>query len=117
MAHLSTQCAEHPLSCCCEIERPLICAGVGHKPALDFSFQQHDFGPCFVKQAGMQPAQKILRLKNNDDSDLSFDIEYAALLCILAALQRLSHFSWQLCLPYEILQSCLVVCNIHNRHQ
>ena len=25
----------------------------------------------------MQPVQKTLRLKNNDDSDLSFDIEYA----------------------------------------
>ena len=56
----------------------LLCdAGAGHKPALDFSFQQHDFGACFVKQAGMQPVQKTLRLKNNDDSDLSFDIEYA----------------------------------------
>ena len=48
---------------------------MGHKPALEFSFQQHDFGPCFVKQAGMQPVQKTLRLRNNDASELSFDIE------------------------------------------
>ncbi|KAL0040642.1 hypothetical protein WJX79_000331 [Trebouxia sp. C0005] len=54
----------------------LLLSGVGHKPALDFSFQQHDFGPSFVKQSGMQAAQKTLRIKNNDNSDLSFDMEY-----------------------------------------
>lgn len=54
-----------------------MCAGAGHKPALDLSFQQHDFGACFVKQPGMQAAQCTLRLKNNDSSDLSFDIECA----------------------------------------
>ena len=52
-----------------------VCTGVGHKPALDFSFLQHDFGACLVKQPGMQAIQKTLRLKNNDTSDLSFDIE------------------------------------------
>jgi len=58
-----------------EVFKVVSCAGVGHKPALDFSFQQHDFGPSFVKQSGMQAAQKTLRLKNNDNSDLSFDME------------------------------------------
>ena len=57
---------------------------MGHKPALDLSFQQHNFGPCFVRQSGMEPAQKTLRLRNNDTSDLSFDIEYATLTCISA---------------------------------
>ena len=55
-----------------------VCTGAGHKPALDFSFQQHDFGACLVKQPGMQAVQKTLRLKNNDTSDLSFDIEWVA---------------------------------------
>lgn len=63
--------------------------GAGHKPALDLSFQQHDFGACLVKQPGMQSTQKILHLKNNDTSDLSFDIEWVAqsllLLCSLTA--------------------------------
>lgn len=54
------------------------CTGVGHKPALDLSFQQHDFGACLVKQPGMQAIQKTLRLKNSDTSDLSFDIEWVA---------------------------------------
>ena len=51
------------------------CTGAGHKPALDFSFQQHSFGPCIIKQPGVVPAQKILRLLNRDTSDISFDIE------------------------------------------
>ena len=52
--------------------------GMGHKPALDLSFQQHDFGACLVKQPGIQAIQKTLRLKNNDTSDISFDIECVA---------------------------------------
>ena len=51
------------------------CSGVGHKPALDLSLQHHNFGACFVKQSGMEAAKQTLRLKNNDTSDLSFDIE------------------------------------------
>ena len=58
--------------------RRCVHTGVGHKPALDFSFQRHDFGACLMKQAGMQAIQKTLRLKNNDTSDISFDIECVA---------------------------------------
>ena len=68
-----------------------VCTGAGHKPALDFSFQQHDFGACLVKQPGMQAVQKTLRLKNNDTSDLSFDIEWVAQSpCLLSHLCSVS---------------------------
>ena len=62
------------------VMRRCVCTGMGHKPALDLSFMQHDFGACLVKQPGMQAIQKTLRLKNTDTSDLSFDIE-----CVLQA--------------------------------
>lgn len=52
-----------------------MCPGAGHKPALDFSFQEHNFGPCFIKQPGIVPAQAVLRLANRDTSDISFDVE------------------------------------------
>ena len=61
-----------------------VCTGMGHKPALDLSFLQHDFGACLMKQPGMQAIQKILRLKNNDTSDLSFDIECVAQAFLLS---------------------------------
>ena len=60
---------------------------MGHKPALDFSFLKHDFGPCLVHQRGMQPQDVKLRLRNNDKAELNFSIEWvmSSLLAIKAA--------------------------------
>ena len=68
-------------TCCISVVLKLLSrTGVGHKPALDLSFQEHDFGTCFVKQAGIEAAQRTLRLTNNDTSDLSFEIESVTLI-------------------------------------
>ena len=41
---------------------------MGLRPLVEFSFLQHDFGPCFVSVPGHQPLaeQVVLRLLNND---------------------------------------------------
>jgi hypothetical protein len=43
-------------------------AGMGVRPAVSFSFQSHDFGPCFVSTPGLPPVEErvLLRLINND---------------------------------------------------
>ena len=51
-------------------------AGVGYKPRLDFSFTNYDFGPCFMYQNGMKVEQATLVVVNNDDRDISFDVDY-----------------------------------------
>ena len=97
--------------------RRCVCTGMGHKPALDLSFLQHDFGACLVKQPGMQAIQKTLRLKNNDTSDLSFDIECVAqaflpvvllpcdTTCPLASSPLLNA-----CKKQTVHIACLVIC-------
>lgn len=49
-------------------------SGVGHKPCLDLSFYRHDFGIVFVHKEGMSPTKKILRARNDDTREISFDI-------------------------------------------
>jgi hydrocephalus-inducing protein len=50
--------------------------GQGAKPMLDFSFIEHNFGPCFVPERGGAPMPEtaILRLTNNEmENDVAFD--------------------------------------------
>ena len=54
-------------------------AGQGARPALNFSFLQHDFGPCFTPARGAAPiaTEMILRISNNDmDEDIAIDCLY-----------------------------------------
>ena len=51
-------------------------SGQGAKPMLDFSFIEHNFGPCFVPERGGAPMPEtaILRLTNNEmENDVAFD--------------------------------------------
>ncbi|GMH35419.1 hypothetical protein BSKO_03287 [Bryopsis sp. KO-2023] len=48
--------------------------GVGHKPRLDLSFYRHDFGMVFINEEGMAPVTKILRARNDDNREISFDV-------------------------------------------
>ena len=97
--------------------RQCVCTGVGHKPALDLSFLQHDFGACLVKQPGMQAIHKTLRLKNNDTSDLSFDIECVAqaflpvvpLPCCISCPVASSPLL-DACKKHTVHSACLVIC-------
>jgi hydrocephalus-inducing protein len=50
--------------------------GRGHKPKLDLSFMSHDFGVCHVHQHGMAPNTAVLRARNDDTQDISFDFVY-----------------------------------------
>ena len=51
--------------------------GVGHKPRLDLSFMQADFGPVNVFQPGMTPASRVLFLRNNDTLPVSVEPQWA----------------------------------------
>ena len=52
-------------------------SGRGTRPALSFSFMEHNFGPCFVPSGpgvSVSPETALLRIVNNDlDEDISFD--------------------------------------------
>lgn len=50
--------------------------GTGHKARLELSFYRHDFGMVLVHQPGMIPARKILRMRNDDCRDISYDIRF-----------------------------------------
>lgn len=47
--------------------------GEGHKPRLNLSWYSHDFGPCFVHEPGMAPNTAVLRARNDDKAEISFD--------------------------------------------
>ncbi|KXZ49496.1 hypothetical protein GPECTOR_21g722 [Gonium pectorale] len=51
----------------------LLLNGVGHKPRLDLSWFNHDFGLQPVWQPGMAPAVKTLRLRNDDSQPIAVD--------------------------------------------
>ena len=51
-------------------------SGVGYKPRLDFSFMSHDFGPCFVYEDGMKIEEATLVIVNNDERDVSIDLDF-----------------------------------------
>ncbi|QDZ25387.1 hypothetical protein HOP50_17g79270 [Chloropicon primus] len=54
-------------------------SGVGYKPRLDFSFTSHDFGPCFIYQDGMKLEQANLVIVNQDERDVSIDLDFEGL--------------------------------------
>ncbi|PNH08880.1 Hydrocephalus-inducing protein [Tetrabaena socialis] len=51
----------------------LLLSGVGHKPRLDLSWFNHDFGLQPLWQPGMAPAVKALRLRNDDTQPIAVD--------------------------------------------
>lgn len=51
-------------------------SGLGVKPLLDFSFFEHNFGPCFLHSKGDDPARVSLCVKNADKQEISFDMLY-----------------------------------------
>lgn len=51
-------------------------SGAGRKPLLAFSFTKLDFGACFLHRQGAQPAQAVLKLTNEDNSDVSYDVVF-----------------------------------------
>ena len=53
-------------------------SGVGYKPRLDFSFTQHDFGACFVHEEGMRAEQQVLVITNQDERDVSVDLDFVS---------------------------------------
>ena len=54
--------------------------GRGKRPRLSFSFASHDFGPCFVvtPKNGMAPVSVDLRLANEDEHEIYFDMPFVA---------------------------------------
>ena len=74
---------EEPLSgvtCTCDVagthKYKMSINGRGAKPMLDFSFIEHNFGPCFVPERGGAPMAEttMLRLTNNEfENDVAFD--------------------------------------------
>lgn len=49
--------------------------GGARKPGISLSFNQHDFGPCFVTRQPM-PVKAVLELVNNDDSAISIETNF-----------------------------------------
>ncbi|XP_066439738.1 hydrocephalus-inducing protein homolog isoform X2 [Eleutherodactylus coqui] len=45
-------------------------------PGLHFSFKEHNFGQCFIYQAGMLPVREILVITNKDNRPVSIDCLY-----------------------------------------
>ncbi|KAG2489301.1 hypothetical protein HYH03_012133 [Edaphochlamys debaryana] len=56
----------------------LLLNGVGHKPRLDLSWFNHDFGVQPVWIPGMAPAIKPLRLRNDDTQPIAVDPHWDA---------------------------------------
>mmetsp|Transcript_8825 Transcript_8825/g.8185 ORF Transcript_8825/g.8185 Transcript_8825/m.8185 type:complete len:101 (+) Transcript_8825:8684-8986(+) len=49
--------------------------GVARKPGVKLSFNQQDFGPCFVMRQPM-PAKAILEITNMDNSAISIETNF-----------------------------------------
>jgi hypothetical protein len=48
--------------------------GSVRKPAVQFSFASHDFGPTFISEEGVLPATAVLKVTNRDSQELSVDL-------------------------------------------
>ena len=46
--------------------------GTGVQPGLHFSFERHEFGPCFLYRAGMPLKKTTLIIRNEDDKEIRF---------------------------------------------
>jgi len=53
---------------------PFTFGGLGRRPALRFSSQKIEFGHCFLHQEGLEAPSYMLKLVNEDASDISFDL-------------------------------------------
>jgi hydrocephalus-inducing protein len=53
---------------------PFTFSGLGRRPALRFSSQKIEFGHCFLHQQGLEAPSYMLKLVNEDASDISFDL-------------------------------------------
>jgi len=51
-------------------------SGVAHKPKLNFSFVNHDFGPTFLSEPGLDHTELALLARNDDAQDISFDCRF-----------------------------------------
>ena len=49
---------------------PISLAGRGVEPIVELSFNEHDFGPCFLHRAYMPPKQVTLVITNKDKKDI-----------------------------------------------
>lgn len=47
--------------------------GEGHKPRLNLSWYQHDFGPAYMHEPGMPETTAVLRARNDDQHEISFN--------------------------------------------
>lgn len=45
----------------------------GHKPRLDLSFYNYDFGQQLIVEGGVRPAKAVLRASNNDTREITMD--------------------------------------------
>eukprot|EP00794_Sanderia_malayensis_P018879 gene18879-20779_t len=54
----------------------LAISGSGITPSLDFSFQHHNFGPCFIHRPGLPVPKATLVIENKDLKDISFECQY-----------------------------------------
>jgi len=64
--------------------------GRGKRPRLSFSFLEHDFGPCFVvtPHNGMAPVTTTLRLSNDDENEVYFDMPFEGNAFLSATASR-----------------------------
>ncbi|XP_016051807.1 PREDICTED: hydrocephalus-inducing protein homolog [Miniopterus natalensis] len=53
-----------------------IISGCAVSPAVHFSFTSHNFGTCFIYQAGMPPYKQTLVITNKEETALSIDCLY-----------------------------------------
>jgi len=53
-------------------------SGVAHKPKLNFSFFDYDFGPTFLQEPGMAPSTATLIARNDDVQNVSFDMLFVS---------------------------------------
>ena len=43
------------------------------EPSLNFAFDNHDFGSCFLHKTGMPMETRVLNITNRDNTDISFE--------------------------------------------
>mmetsp|Transcript_3107 Transcript_3107/g.11897 ORF Transcript_3107/g.11897 Transcript_3107/m.11897 type:complete len:4490 (-) Transcript_3107:1724-15193(-) len=48
----------------------------GIQPRINFAFKHFDFGPRFLHHQGSSPSETYLKITNEDQNDISFDVEF-----------------------------------------
>lgn len=54
----------------------MLLSGMANKPRIVFSFQEYNFGACFLHKRGMKEHEAVLTISNNDSHDHSVDLEF-----------------------------------------